>query len=285
MTRSSTNRHPSPRSLLYATLLCAVLLVALALPAAAQTPTPTTTPAAGTPAVQVVVTPPRPVPTGQDLLGLTVVILGFAIGAVVAALLYSYNIQIKYYDAATRLGVSGVSVKTSSGGDFGGPPAGAQADDGGPLPVMPVITGPTPVVVGVQSGEFSAAASGGPLESATWRVEPPNMAVVMPPTGADKVKVIAAMPGVFKLYVSGEIGGAQTAEAVLDVAAVAAQRDPVELPFVGRAYGSVVLGIILTAAVILLALAGLLSEAVVVALLTSLLGYTFGVAVANRTEG
>jgi hypothetical protein len=36
--------------------------------------------------------------------------------------------------------------------------------------------------------------------------------------------------------------------------------------------------------VILLALAGVLSEAVV-ALLTALLGYTFGVAVANRTEG
>ena len=94
--------------------------------------------------------------------------------------------------------------------------------------------------------------------------------------------MIAAAPGAFKLFAKGQINGADTAEAVLDVAAVAMQREAVELPFVGRAYGTVILGIILTATVILLALAGVLSEAVVVALLTTLLGYTFGVAVANR---
>ena len=135
--------------------------------------------------------------------------------------------------------------------------------------------------VGVQSGEFSVAAEGALLANATWRVEPANIAIVIPPTG-DTVKVISAMPGAFKLYAKGQINGVDTAEAALDVAAVAVQREAVELPFVGRAYGTVILGIILTATVIQPPLAGVLSEAVVVALLTTLLGYTFGVAVANR---
>lgn len=282
----------APRSrlslLLISTLFGALLLMTFALPVAADAPrqegaeTPQAAPTATV--VPVVVVPARPAPAGQDLLGLTVITLGFAIGAVVAALLYSYNIQIKYYDTATKLGVSGVSVKTSSGSDFAQVRPGAQQDITAQAQVVPVITGPASVAVGVQSDEFTVTAADQPLANATWRVEPANAAIAIPPTGA-AVKVIAAMPGVFKLFAKGEVDGKPTAEAALDVVAVAEQRDPVELPFVGRAYGSVVLGIILTAAVILLALAGLLSEAVVVALLTTLLGYTFGVAVASRTEG
>jgi hypothetical protein len=188
---------------------------------------------------------------------------------------------MKYYDSATSLGASGVPVKTSSGSDFAKVQQDAAQNDGTPAPIVPVITGPAPLIVGVQSGEFSVTAAGSPLTNATWRVEPANTAIVIPPVG-DKVKIIAAIPGAFKLFAKGEVGGVTTADAVLDVVAVAAQSNAVELPFVGRAYGSVILGIILAAAVILLALAGVLSEAVVVALLTTLLGYTFGVAVANR---
>ena len=80
----------------------------------------------------VVVVTPRPAPVGSDLLGLTIIILGFTIGAVVAALLYSYNIQMKYYDAATSLGVSGVPVKTTSESTFAAVPSGGDKTMTGP---------------------------------------------------------------------------------------------------------------------------------------------------------
>src|SRR5260370_36181792 len=71
----------------------------------------------------------------------------------------------------------------------------------------------------------------------------------------------------------------------VQVAAVAPQLDGVELPFVGRGYGSVAMAIILVAAVIILGMAGVLSWEGVATLLGGLLGYIFGVAVPPSGAG
>jgi hypothetical protein len=264
-------------------ILGACLVLSAAYPVSADTPTPTAEKGlTATPSPTPTVTPPcegceNVAPAGADLRWLVFLALGFALAALVSVLVYINAIQGKYYRAATTLGESGVPVKTVSVPTWTG-----QAALEAVAKPLPKIEGPATIVTGVESGEFSVTLDGKPLDKAIWTVEPPNVAIVIPPSGGARVKIIAAIAGVIKLY--AEASDKTTEKASISVAVVAPQPAPVELPFVGREYGSVILGIILVAAVILLGLAQVLSGEGVATLLGSLLGYIFGAAVVAKSK-
>ena len=57
---------------------------------------------------------------------------------------------------------------------------------------------------------------------------------------------------------------------------MSSQQDGVDLPFIGRGFGSILIVIILVAAVIVLALAGVLTGEAVAPIIAALAGYIFG---------
>jgi len=244
----------------------------------------------------------------QQLPWLVVATLLFALAALAMLFLYTYKIQSKSYTVLERLGQLGKAVKVTSPAPFVRPGTERESFRSGE-PVFK-IEGPAVVSVGTESAEFTATLGSEVAPDDTkWSVVPATAATVNPKNGP-QVKVIAATAGIFTLAaevpaapeaelssrVSPEAAASLTPEArarlnpeavpraaiikgEVQVAAVAPQLDGVELPFVGRGYGSVAMAIILVAAVIILGMAGVLSGEGVATLLGGLLGYIFGVAV------
>lgn len=264
-------------------LLSAAPVLAQAGPAAAITGTNTTTNAAA-PTAAPITTAVAPV-NSTNLLTLVVV---FALLALAIVFVYTYSIQREYYRTSQGLGRLGRAVQVKSVPAF--VPAGAALEVAGDAADGAVeqleMRGTASTVVGQESSEFSVVrvADGAPATDAVWSVDPATAAVVTPQQGA-KVRIVAATPGVFTVIAgvsSPKLGSAQ-----LQVAAVAAQDNAVQLPFVGEAYGSIAIAIILIAAIIILAMIGVLSGEGVATLLGALLGYIFGVARlgANKPTG
>ena len=270
-------------------LVAAIACLALAGPALAAGETATPGPAAAAMPEPAAATTPAPaqatagasrgvVVDQSHFLVLLTITLVFALLALGAVFLYTYFIQRKFYDIAANLGQSGKSVQATSVRPWEGA-ARQEAYVEGETPPVPApmqISGPASVTVGTESGEFVASWVEGnaPAADAAWSVDPPNAAVVNPTSGA-KVKVIAAVAGAFALTAS--VAGQKPGTAQLRVAAVAAQASAVQLPFIGHGYGSIVIAVILIAAVIVLGVGGVLSGEGVATLLGALLGYIFGV--------
>lgn len=241
---------------------CVVALAFIASPILAQAPESTET----------VSTAPYP-------FGLLIATLIFALLALAIVFVYIYFVQKKFYETSEGLGRLGRAVQVTSVSTFVAPTGleGGLADATGAEAVeLLQVTGPASVPVGVESTEFSVIrVEGGALvNEAVWSVDPPNAAIVNPQQGA-KVKVIAAVPGVFKLI--AEVTTPKPGSAELPVAAVAPQANAVQLPFIGEAYGSITIAIILIAAIMMLSLFGTLSGEGAATLLGALLGYIFGV--------
>lgn len=228
-----------------------------------------TTPAAGGK-----VTTERPVPSATQILYFVLAALLFALLAVIAVLTYNYLIQNRFYTVTENLGQAGKAVRAIPAQAFQA--AGEKTRD-----ETLKIDGPGVITVGVQSPEFSATIDNNAAEKATWTVEPANMAIVIPATGA-KVRVVAAMAGTFAL--SATATEPKEGSAKVQVAAIAPQNMATELPFIGGGYGSIVIAIILLAAVIVLGLAAVLSGEAVATLLGGLLGYIFGVGASAATN-
>lgn len=200
----------------------------------------------------------------------------FALLALVVVFVYTYFIQKEFYTTARGLGRLGKTVKVKSVPTFLAATTGLESMAVEPSERLQ-ITGPAAITVGVESPEFSVVRlQDGEVaaEDAKWAVEPANAATVQPESGA-KVKVIAALPGAFTLI--AQVSQPKPGEARLPVAAIAPQVSPVELPFVGQAYGSIAIALVLIAAVIILGLSSILSGEGAATLLGALLGYIFGV--------
>lgn len=232
-------------------------------PAGTQTPAPTKTPD-GTEQETGSLPPAR-------LAGFMGITLGFALLALGVLFWYLHSIQSKYYQIAERLGLQGRAVQTSMVSAIGG---ARDAELRGETESL-VLTGPKSVTVGVESSEFEVkrAAGNTPADDAKWSVEPQGFAAVNPLSGA-RVRVIAAAPGTFK--VKAEVSQPTSGSEELSVAAVTAQA-AIQLPFVGQAYGSIAIAIVLIAAVIVLSVAKVLGAEGAATLLGALLGYIFGV--------
>jgi len=259
-----------------ALMLAAAFLSLLVAPALAQEPTPT-------PAATVtVVTRTSPVLTANQLLWFVLTTLAFALIALAIVFVYIYKIQARYYEITAGLARLGKVVKVTSAAPFIGPGGGLEA--AGAAGILR-ITGPGVVTVGAESNEFTAALEDGtPATVATWTVTPANAATVrrVDPASGAQVTVIAAVAGAFTLR--ADVSEPTTASGEVQVAAVTAQSNTVELPFVGRGYGSIAIAIILIAAVIVLGLAGIFTGEGAATLLGGLLGYIFG-ATLSRPAG
>ena len=247
----------------------------------------------------------------EQLPWLVVATLVFALLALAILFLYTYKIQSKSYDVLEGLGRLGRAVKVTSPAPFARP--GTERESFMSAEPVLKIEGPGVVTVGVESAEFTATMGDGTSpDEAQWSVTPATAATVNPKSGS-RVKVTAATVGAFTLAaevpatptadtsakLSPEVIASLTPEVVarlapeavapvarceVQVAAVLPEVNAIELPFVGRGYGSLAMAIVLVAAVIILGLAGTLSGEGVATLLGGLLGYIFGVAVSPQSE-
>jgi hypothetical protein len=207
-------------------------------------------------------------------------------------LIYIYSIQMEFYKAVQALNKRGASVRTISEGTFAvtqsarnlyGRPSGSTTI---------TIEGPEKVTTGTLSDDFSVRLD--PPDAnhiVTWVIEPSDMAGVIPPNG-DKVKIIAAKVGKFKLRATVLADNDQSppepitiGQRAIDVEAVPPTSNSIELPYFGKAWGTVVLSILVAAIVAVLTLAGELSSETAGVIITALLGYLFGVAVSTKGDG
>jgi hypothetical protein len=223
-------------------------------------------------------------PFGVGLGALAVICLVLLLGFVA----YALN---RYYAAAIQLEFRGIRTKSSDQPTFASlaqpsPTAGASAAAGiDEPPGALIVQGPGVVTVGVVSNEFTAhldLVPQVPADQAIWSVDPASAAAVTPIQGAS-TKVIAATAGAFALKATlagtDANGTAWTKSSTpLQVAAIAAAANgPTELPFLGRAFGTLIAIILLIAAVVFLALWGTLDGQAVATFVGGLLGYVFGV--------
>jgi hypothetical protein len=238
------------------------------------------------PSATVTVTPPQPTPTAPLnppwLFWFAIVVLLFALAALGIVFFYTYKIQRRFYDASEKLGRQGKAVKVIFQPAFvGGAGYESMREGEAPAPQKTLlVAGPDRVTLGVEA-EYAATLDGSPADGATWSVAPADAGSINPQTGA-KVKLTAAKAGALK--VAATVSGAASPAELL-VTAEEPQSAAVELPFIGRGYGSLAISIILLTTVILLGLAGVLSGEAVATLLGGLLGYAFGVAATGTKAG
>jgi hypothetical protein len=265
-------------------LLLGLVFIAGAAPVAlAQGAQPPPTPTPTPPAAATVITRAAPVANSTHLLILVIATLLFTILALAAVFRYMYSIQSRYYDLVGKLGRLGQTVKTTIVQAFDTTGIGYESggEDTGAKQVTLEASGPGVVEIG-QEAEFTAKLSDGTTtDAAAWSVEPKTAAAIRPskPESTASVKVIPAVAGAFTLNVEVTALALKTS---LNVAAVAPSGGGVEVPFVGRGYGSIAIAIVIVAAVIILGLSGVLGAESVGALLAALLGYIFGVTAAGR---
>lgn len=254
------------RRLLLVTVMTVALLI-VAAPAAAQdgTPTPGTD--------QNVITRTVPITGANDYLWFTGAVLVFAASALFGFLFYIYKIQDRFYRTAEGAIRLGSIPRVSSVATF---PRTAYV---GEL----TIEGPPIVPVGATSDEFVARTDGKPATDVDWGIEPSDAAAWRSvESGSNaKITVTAARAGAFKLLATS--GGFQSQP--LQVVAVPPSGKQADLPFVGQDFGTVLIAIILVAAVVLLAIGGILGAEAVATFFGGLLGYIFGVARRERGAG
>ncbi|MDX6501472.1 MAG: hypothetical protein QOG23_4732 [Blastocatellia bacterium] len=247
----------------------------------------------------------------QQLPWLIVATFLFALLALAILFLYTYKIQSRSYVTMEKLGLLGKTVTVTSTTPF--VRAGDEKESLRPAEQVLKVAGPRVVSVGVESAEFTATIGSELAPSETkWTITPATVATLNSKYGP-VVKVIAAKGGAFTLAaelsaaahdklssgVSPEALADLSSEAIarlnpevvrpgklwteVQVAAIEPVMNAVEVPFVGRGYGSMAMAIVLVAAVIILGLAGTLSGEGVATLLGGLLGYIFGVAVPSAS--
>jgi hypothetical protein len=248
---------------------------------AQDTPTPTLTP---TPSpATTVISRIAPVTNSTDLVILVIATLLFAMLALAALLLYMYRVQSRYYDIASNIGKLGQTLKTSivQAFDTAGNGFESAREASSEPAVTLTLTGPGLVEIG-QDVEYTAKLSDGTdANAAVWTVEPKTAAALRSskPGSFATAKLTPAIMGAFILSVEVPARGVK---AEVNVAAIAPTGGVIEVPFVGRGYGSIAIAIVIIAAVIILALAGVLGAESVGALLAALLGYIFGVTSASN---
>jgi len=235
----------------------------------AQTATP--------PASATATTPPRMTETSvMSPAELQPFALGVAAALLLALLLlfgYLYLIQQQYYTVFAALERSGVAVSPSPVDPLvAAAPNVAMLPGNLAPPVPPVITGPATVTVGQLSKPFTALVNGTPAPaSATWAVHPPTAAALLSLTDG-RVQLFAPAAATFHLTASA--GNAPSTPYAVK-AMVPTPKGGDALPFVGQGYGTLAIVLVLIAAVIVLALRGVLEGQAVATFVGGVLGYIF----------
>jgi hypothetical protein len=269
---------PGVRAVFATALSLVVYLCSAPAVLAADTPAPVPTPTPAT--VTSTITRTAPVANG-DLVILVIATLIFAALALAVIFRYMYAIQARYYAVADTLGRRGQAVKATLVQAFATADSNLESAGEGAGEVKLTLTGPSVVEVG-QEAEYTAALSDNtPTDAAIWSVEPRNAAAVRS-AKADSNAILKITPMVEGPLTLSVTLSAPDVRATLQVTAVTPPRGSVEIPFVGRGYGSIAIAIVIVTAVIILALAGVLGAESVGALLAALLGYIFGVTTASR---
>lgn len=255
--------------LVLVTAMTGALLI-VAAPASAQDGTPT--PGAG----QNVTTRTVPITGADDYLWFTGFVLIFAAAALIAFLVYVYRIQDHFYATTASLIRVGHVPRVTSVPSLPHSRAVGQLE----------VSGPLIVAVGIESEAFEVRSGGNLVTEADWSVEPPDAATwkIAGTVGTGRITITAARAGALTLTASdkSQAGGGQSS-APFQVVAVPPSGKQVDLPFVGQDFGTVLIAIILVAAVIVLAIGGILGAEAVATFFGGLLGYIFGVA--RRDEG
>jgi hypothetical protein len=269
------------------TTVARVSLLVFTTPALAQDSEPPTPTPAASPTPQPPTTP-SPMLASNQIVLLAIATLVFAVVALLTILIYTYVAQKQFCAAAEKLGRAGRAVKLVSVSSIEGAALTAVVE-GAPPSKSLTIEGPEAVTVGVQSSEFKATwTDGKPAIGAKWSVEPTSAASYNPvdAESSARIKVIAATVGAFKLTATATYEGTENGEKTvsLRVAALAPETGPVELPFIGRGYGAIVISVILITAVVILGITNVLSGQGVAALIGGLLGYIFGVGVTSNAN-
>lgn len=261
-------------------VLTVIVSLYLAIPAFAQTPTPVVPPTA------------TPLPTGVSIQapsalqiwGFVVVPLLFALVAIGIILRFIASSEDKYYQAAKKLAGQGRPATISYTGAFSSPiaPAATEEVAGQRTPPKELkIEGPGVVTAQEESAEFSAT-SGGQSVEAYWSVDPPGAAAITPKSDdLAKVRVVPTRAETFVLIAMASHGSIEPAK--IQVQAISPKMEAATLPFIGQGYGTLVVAIIAIAAVLALALNGVLGGEAVATFFGGLLGYIFGVGTASAT--
>lgn len=202
-------------------------------------------------------------------------------------LFYVYKIQIKFYNVTQSLSqmgeeVSAVTVNTFRNGGGAGGDLAAMEEEAPVKPAPPPlnISGPGIVAVGAHAVYTVMDKDKKPVDDANWKIDPVDVANLSPTTGASST-VIPLKVGSFKL--TAQRPTAKDMETFVTVAIIAPQSGTENLPFLGQAYGSLVIAVLVVVAVILLAMTGTLTGEAVATLFGGLLGYIFGVTTSAAT--
>ncbi len=288
-------RRRPPLALLGLLAAMALLLCLSAPPAFAQGPGGATAVAPPPPTATPVVAPTQedlvfgalaPTPWDWALrLASVFVISALAAWAIYRVFKYITLMQKRYYTVADHMARRGtatrlvpVSARMPSGG-------GGDRDLGGK---ELQVKGPNTLTVGA-TDEYKAVVKTDdtetPAAEATWQVAPEGIATLDATTGAT-VRVTAKQQGAFELVVSvkGAAATDQATEVHFPVAVIAPTAQPIDLPFVGEGWGTIILAILFGTIVALLGLSRVLSTSLVGTLLGALLGYIFGVATSGGTK-
>jgi len=249
-------------------LVVATASALVAAPVAAQEGTPT--PGAGLN----VTTRTVPIVGAEDYLWFTAFVLVFAAAALVAFLIYVYRIQRRFYTTMAGLVRAGHVPRVLASSSF------ATAKDAAAT-TQPQVRGPAIVAVGIASEDFVVRLGQDLVKDASWLIEPSDAATwrIAGTDGTARISVTAARVGTFSVTATKD--GASSNP--FPVVAIPPSGERVDLPFVGQDFGTVLIALILVAAVILLAIGGILGAEAVATFFGGLLGYIFGVA--RRGQG
>jgi hypothetical protein len=219
--------------------------------------------------------PSQPGSTEASVVGLSsdataivlIVLIAAAVISLAMILWYNRDALRQYYRAALTLGGAGIitAPEVIAGG---GPGSNLEAT----TTTTPLtISGPASGVLGVPT-EYKATVA------ATWTVAPEGAGAINPTQG-ETVQFTAAQPGVVTIKATKDSATATIQVAVLEPSKV------VKLPFVGRGYGTIAIGVVAIFVVFGLGITGRLGPEALATFFGGLLGVGAARAVTNGKGG
>jgi hypothetical protein len=187
-----------------------------------------------------------------------IVLIAAAVISLAMVLWFNRDALQQYYTAAAELGAKGIIATPEQ--VAGVEDLGQAAPDDGTTAAEPVtVEGPTAAEVGA-AVEFTAS------RAVTWTVAPAAAAAVVPTEGT-KTKMTPSTTGVVTLKATPGQGGAVERQV-----AVVSRKQEIKLPFVGRGYGTIAIGVLAVFAVLALGLSGRLGGEALATFFGGLLG-------------
>ena len=209
---------------------------------------------------------------GSELAIVIVVLVAAAVLSLAMMLWFNRDALRRYYDTASELARGG--IKSTPVEIPGQEPEELTAKGEAAKPIS--MKGPAATVVG-SSAEYEVVGDPKP-GSATWSLEPEQAGALNPKEGV-KITLTPAKAGVWTL--KADAGGGRTAEMNI---AVTDPPSEIKLPFVGRGYGTIALGIVAIFAVMGLGLAGVLGGEAIATLFGGLVGVGAARAASSQSD-